>query len=50
MIQTLLTVEDVADVDLPDAGNAGDWRRQARVAELNFGFVDLRLIRLDGGL
>ena len=43
-------VDDVADVDLTDAGDAIDRRGQARVAELNVRGVDQRLIGFDGAL
>ena len=43
-------MNDVADVDLADAGHAGNGRSQARVAELDVGLVDLRLVGLDGRL
>ena len=39
--------DDVADVDLTNAGDAVDRRRQARVAELHLGGVDQRLVGLD---
>ena len=43
-------MNDVADVDLADAGDAGNGRGQARIAELDVGLVDLRLVGLHGGL
>ena len=43
-------MDDVAHVDLTDADDAVDRRRQARVAELHVGGIDQRLIGFDGGL
>ncbi len=43
-------MNDVADVDLPDACYSRDGRGQAGVAQLNFCLIDQRLVRLDGGL
>src|SRR6185436_257538 len=40
----------VADIDLADTGDAGNGRSQARIAELDVGLVDLRLVGLDGRL
>ena len=41
-------MNDIAHVDLTDAGDAIERRRQTRVAELYVGSVDERLIGLDG--
>ena len=43
-------MDDVAQVDLADADDAVDRRRQSRVAELNVGGIDQRLIGFDGVL
>src|SRR5262245_19134546 len=43
-------MNDVADVDLPNADNAIDRRGQPGVAELHLRGFDERLVRLDGAL
>ena len=43
-------MDDVADIDLTDADDAVDRRSQPRVAELNVGGIDERLIGFDGVL
>ena len=40
-------MDDVADVDLADAGHAVDRRSQSRVAELHLRGFDQRLVGLD---
>ena len=41
-------MDDVADVDLAHAGDARDRRRQPRIAKLDVGLFDQRLVGLDG--
>ena len=43
-------MDDVADVDLPDAGHAIDRRGQPGIAELDLGLLDHRLVGLDRAL
>src|SRR6185369_10512391 len=42
--------DDVAQIDLTDASDAIDRRRQTRVAELHVRLLDERLVRFDGAL
>jgi hypothetical protein len=43
-------VNDVADIEEPNSGDAVKWHHQFRIAQLGFGVLDRRLVGFDNGL